>query len=149
MSVCSKNVARNTKRRKRKSVKAVPKGNMFSQNHKEIKISLEQIYSSNSCATYQCDSSNALYLDIYGERFQLNICTLIAFRKKLFDVNLEYLLLDSESAPIEILNLHCLDKLFVLSIDEIIELRDLMDGTFAMLQLNSIIHQSIHRSTLV
>ena len=140
---------RNIKRQKRKSVKVVPKGNMFSQNHKEIKTSPEQIYSTNSCATYQCDLSNALYLDIYGERLQLNICTLISFRKKLFDVNLESLLLDSESAPIEILNLHCIDKLFVLSIDEIIELRDLMKGTFAMLRLNSIIHQSIHRSILV
>ncbi|MEQ6122081.1 hypothetical protein [Reichenbachiella sp. MALMAid0571] len=122
---------------------------MFSQNHKEIERSPEQIYSTNSCASYQCDVSNALYLDIFGERFQLNVCTLISFRKKLFDVNLESLLLDSNSAPLEILNLHCVDKLFVLSIDEIIELRNLMEGTFAMLQLNSIIHQSIHRSTLV
>lgn len=149
MSVFLKNAVRSTKRQKRKSVKVVLKGNMFSQNHKELNSSLEHIYSTNSCASYQCDSSNAMYLDIYGERFQLNICTLFSFRKKLFDINLEYLLLDSESAPIEILNLHCVDKLFVLSIDEIIELRDLMDGTFAMLQLNSIIHQNILRSTLV
>jgi hypothetical protein len=35
--------------------------------------------------------------------------------------------------------------ILVLSIYEILELREVLSGTFTMLELNSLIHKSIHR----
>lgn len=148
--VYSKNVARNIKRLRKKCASLVLRDNMFSATTIETPSNTwKQIYATGSCASYQCDSSNAFYLDVFGDKLQMDICALISFKKKLADINIESLLLDSHSAALEIVHLTCIDKLFVFSIDEILQMRDLIDGTFAMLHLNSILHQSIHRPSLV
>lgn len=149
-AVYSKNVVRSIKRPRRKCANPARRDNMFSPTIIETpSSSWKQVYATASCSSYQCDSSNAFYLDIFGDKLQMDICALISFKKKLGDINIESLLLDSHSAPLEIVNLTCIDKLFVFSIDEILQMRDLIDGTFAMLHLNSILHQSIHRPSLV
>ena len=109
------------------------------------KEALDQVYSTDQCAIYQCDSSSKFYAYIFGSGVEFDICSLIAFRKKLQDVNLEALLLESETAPLEVIHTACIDRLFVLTIEEMIELRDLLEGAFAMLHLNSILHQTIRR----
>ncbi len=122
---------------------------MFLRNSPISAKTLEQIYNTKHCSALQCDSTNSFEMNLFGDKVRMNICALISFRKKLLDINIETLLLSADSPSIEVINLDCIDKLFVFTIEEILELRDLTEGTFAMLQLNSIIHQNIHRNILV
>jgi hypothetical protein len=54
-------------------------------------------------------------------------------------------LVSSQGPDIEILYLSHQHPILVLSIYEILELREVLSGTFTMLELNSLIHKSIHR----
>lgn len=54
-------------------------------------------------------------------------------------------MLSTEAPDVEVLYLpHC-DRLMVLSIHEILELREVLAGAFTMLELNSVIHREIVR----
>lgn len=52
---------------------------------------------------------------------------------------------DEKGTDVEIVYFPSFDKVFILTLEEIIEMKDLMDGTIVMLELNSIIHRQIVR----
>ncbi len=109
----------------------------------------EVLYSTAHAELSQCDASDSYILSFQGNNINFRVCELISFRKKVQKIDMEKLLA-SETADIEIISMpHC-DRLFVLSIQEILELKDLFAGAFAMLELNSLIHKEIIRKgTLV
>lgn len=75
------------------------------------------------------------------------VCALIAFKKRLDDLNIEELLLsDAALNSLEILSLCNKDRMLVLTLDEIIEMKDLIPGALVMLELNSIVQQRIVRA---
>lgn len=75
------------------------------------------------------------------------VCALIAFKSKLDQLNIEEMLLsDTSLNSIEIIPLCNKERLLVLTLDEIIEMKDLIPGTLVMLELNSIVQQRIVRA---
>lgn len=110
---------------------------------------LVKIYENQAGVSFQCDSTNTFLIEILGKSYRFDVCSLISFRKKIMDINVESLLLDSTAPSTEIIYLGCTDSLFIFSIEDIVHLKDLLEGTFAMLQLNSIIHSSVHRAILI
>lgn len=137
-----RSVAKSTKSLERKDVKAVSSlGNML---EREIK-STEKVYFTSRCIVKQCDQTNSFLLNLFGEEVEMNVCTLFAFKTRIFDVDIENLLLESHLQDIEIIPLKCQDRILVYTADEILELRDLLSGTFAMLEMNSIIHASLRK----
>ncbi|MFY0652635.1 MAG: hypothetical protein JXQ96_11405 [Cyclobacteriaceae bacterium] len=105
-----------------------------------------EIYATQHCASYQCDKLNVYYMDLFGDQIKFNACSLISLNQKIKSINLETLLLDPNGADFEVINLSCIDRLFIFSIEQLIELRDLLEGTFAMIMLNSEIHSRIRRN---
>lgn len=94
----------------------------------------------------QSDAENCFYLHFKGNSYKLNACTLIAFKSKLDAVNIEALLLsDASESNVEIISLCNRDRVLVMTIDEVIELKELISGSLVMLELNSIVHQRISR----
>jgi hypothetical protein len=92
----------------------------------------------------QSDSREKFGLTIFGEQIEFRICELIAFKRKIEQIDLVRLLSD-ESPDIEIVHLIPCDKVFLLDVRLVLELKSLMAGAFAMLELNSIIHKCIVR----
>lgn len=109
--------------------------------------SLNQIYHTSNTALTQCDVSEKFIMRLFDQEISLSICALIAFKKKIQDVDLAGMF-EMDHADIEIISLSYCDRIFALSILEILELRELFSGAFAMLELNSMIHKELVRKVL-
>lgn len=107
-------------------------------------ISSELVYKTPNTSLSQCDKSEQFIVRIFDQEIALNLCSLISFKKKIKDINLPAMFENSHSG-IEIISLRQCDRFFVFDIREILELKDLFSGSFAMLELNSMIHKSIKR----
>lgn len=95
----------------------------------------------------QNDKDNCFYLQFKGAEYRMAVCALIAFKNKLDQLNIEEMLLsDASFNAIEIIPLCNREHLLVLTLDEIIEMKDLIPGTLVMLELNSILQQRIVRA---
>lgn len=92
----------------------------------------------------QSDSREKFVFTFCAEQVELRVCELIAFKRKIEQVDIVSLLSD-KTPDIEIVHLIQCDKFFVLDIRMVLELKALMAGAFAMLELNSIIHKNIVR----
>ena len=103
------------------------------------------IFETTNAAVHQADHENCFYVSFKSNEYKLKVCSFIALKARLDHINLERLLLSDESA-IEIISLCNNDRILVLTIDEIIEMRALLSGAMVMIELNSIVHQRIHRA---
>lgn len=108
---------------------------------------IHEIYHTTNGKVLQNDKDNRFYLDFKGKEYRLAVCSLIAFKAKLDQMNIEEMLLsDASINSLEIVPLCNKEHLLVLTLDEIIEMKDLISGTLVMLELNSIVTQRIIRA---
>lgn len=108
---------------------------------------LELVYETNQASLHQCDTSELYTLHFNSERIKLRLCQLIAFKRKIQKIDLAQMFAD-DSAGIEILYTpHC-DRLFALTIHDVLQLKELFAGAFTMLELNSMIHKELVRKTI-
>jgi len=104
------------------------------------------IYQTANGKVLQSDLDNHFTLSFKNLDFRFNICGLIAFKSKISTVDVSTKLLSSELCDdLEIFSMCNNERLMVLTMSEIVEMRDLLSGTFAMMELNSILHQRIYR----
>ena len=105
------------------------------------------VFSTENACLYQCDRTERFTLVFFDHVVMFRLCELIAFKTKIRKVDLLQLF-NSETPDIELIYLpHC-DRFFVFSIVQLLELRELVSGSFAMLELNSIIQRKIVRNSL-
>lgn len=110
----------------------------------EIQEGNEILFKTIHGSLYQSDETEQYILTYRKEVFYFRACELISFRRKLQKVDLA-MLLSSDTPDIEIVSMpHC-DRIFALTVFEILELKELLAGAFAMLELNSLIHREIIR----
>lgn len=105
---------------------------------------LQYIFNTSNTSLHQCDSSEQYILCFQGSEVKFRACELIAFKRKIQKLDLTTLL-SSDAPDIEILHMPSCDRFFVLTIYDVLELRELFAGAFAMLELNSLIHKEIIR----
>ncbi len=105
----------------------------------------EEIFRTKSAIIAQCKSSESFILTYQNEEISFKLCDLYALRKKIVGLDLMELL--EPSAPdIEIINLpHC-DRFLVLSLHDVLQFRELLNGTFDILTLNSSIQKILRRN---
>ncbi|PIB36114.1 hypothetical protein BFP72_12265 [Reichenbachiella sp. 5M10] len=107
------------------------------------------IHESHNGKIIQADSENCFYLIYKGGEYRMNVCSFIAFKYKLDAFNIEEMLLsDSVQNDLEIIPLCNKDRILVLTLNEIIEVKDLVQGALVMLELNSIVEYRIHKASL-
>ena len=104
------------------------------------------VFETEHASLHQCDERDEFILNFFGETLYFRACEFISFKRKITNLNLDSLF-DTDTPDIEIVYLpHC-ERIMVLSIKEVLELRELLSGTFTMLQLNSLIHKHLIRKT--
>lgn len=97
-------------------------------------------------SSYQSDRENCWYIDFAGKLARFDYRNLIKLKKSVYAVDIEAKLLKSDrTADLEIVFICACDHCYVLSILEIIALKELLQGTFVMLELNHIIFDRLHR----
>ena len=104
----------------------------------------EEIFKTKSAAIIQCERTDSFVLKFDKDEIVFKLCDLFAFRKKVMALDIVELL-DSSSPDVEVIHLpHC-DRFLVLSILEILEFRQLLNGTFDTLALNSAIQKILRK----
>jgi len=105
----------------------------------------DEIFKIKSASITQCSQSDSFILTFDREEISFKLCDLYAFRKKITGIDMMQLL-DVSSPDIELVHLpHC-DRFLLLSIREILQFRELLNGTFNILALNSAIQKILRRS---
>ena len=102
------------------------------------------VFETQGTSVSQCDRSEKFFLHFLAQPIELKLCELIGLKRKIEKIDLTALV-SSQGPDIEVLYLSHQHPILVLSIYEILELRDVLSGTFTMLELNSLIHRSINR----
>jgi hypothetical protein len=104
---------------------------------------LTEVFKTNTGAVYQSDEQNCLYLDFAGKHSKFSFKGLNDLKKKVDKIDWQFMLVNTEQADIEIIlqNDHC----FILNSLQIAALKELLQGTFAMFQLNHIIKDCLQR----
>lgn len=109
-------------------------------------IHFEEVFSTAKGAIYQSDNERCWYIDFGGKLARFDYRNLLKLRKAVYHIDIEALLLDNTKAPdLEIIFICACDHCYVLSLLQIIELKELLQGTFVMLELNHIIFDRLHR----
>ena len=107
----------------------------------------ELVFETINGSLYQSDATECFQLSFHQEELSFRVCELITFKRKLQAIDLPAMLM-SENHDVEVLHMpHC-DRLFVLTIQDILELKELLAGAFTMLELNSMIHRQLVRRPL-
>ena len=107
-------------------------------------ISSAIVFETLATSVSQCDRSEKFFLHFLEKPMELKLCELIGLKRKIENIDLTALV-SSQGPDIEILYLSHQHPILVLSIYEILELREVLSGAFTMLELNSLIHKSILR----
>ena len=95
---------------------------------------------------FQSDEESCWYVEFAGKTARFDYRNILKLKKAVYQIDIEALLLNSEkAADLEILFICACDHCYVLSLLEIIALKDLLQGTFVMLELNHIIHDRLVR----
>lgn len=105
-----------------------------------------EVFSTNDGAIYQSDSENCWYIDFAGKLARFDYRNLLKLKKAVYQIDIEGLLLNSDkSADLEIIFICACDHCYVLSLLQIIKMKELLQGAFTMLELNHIIYDRLHR----
>jgi ABC-type protease/lipase transport system fused ATPase/permease subunit len=111
-------------------------------------IHFNEVFSTKNGAIYQSDSERCWYVDFAGKLARFDYRNLLKLKQAVYRIDIEELLLNStKSADLEIIFICACDHCYVLSLIQIIKLKEILQGTFTMLELNHIIFDRLHRIT--
>ncbi|MFA6084514.1 hypothetical protein [Mucilaginibacter sp.] len=104
------------------------------------------VFSTQNGAVYQSDAERCWYVDFAGKVAKFDYRCLLKLKKAVYNVDIEAKLLETSKDPdVEILFICACDHCYILSLLQIIALKELLEGTFVMLQLNHILQDKLYR----
>jgi hypothetical protein len=107
------------------------------------------VFSTHNGAVYQCDAERCWYVNFAGKVAKFDYRCLLKLKKAVYNVDIEAKLLDSSKDPdVEIIFICACDHTYILTLLQIIALKEILEGTFVMLQLNNIIQDRLYRVAL-
>lgn len=107
----------------------------------------ELLFETAHSTLHQCDEAELYILNFNENVIIFRPCELITFKRKILKIDL-VALLASDTPDVEIVHMpHC-NRLFAFTIHDLLELKELFGGAFAMLELNSMIHKELVRKAI-
>ncbi len=113
-----------------------------------VKVAVEtaEVFSTRKGAVYQSDRERCWYIDFADKLVRFDYRGLLKLKQSIYRLDIELLLLDSSRSPeIEMVFICACNHCYFLNLSQIIALKELLEGTFAMFELNQIIHDRLHR----
>lgn len=105
----------------------------------------EEVFKTEHGAVYQCSRKNCYWLDFQGAATAFKVRDFLAFKKRLDGIDLKIMLNESSrSYDFEIIMPFRSDRIFILSVGDILKLRDLLAGAKFMIELNSEVKRCLH-----
>ncbi len=106
---------------------------------------LTEIFSTSFGSVFQCDNEQRFYVEFTGVRTGFKVQGFLKLKKQIDNIDVEAMLQNPcRAADFAMINLPGYDRFFVLSLSDIIRLKELLAGATVMLELNSILHERLH-----
>ena len=101
-----------------------------------------EVFRTERGAVYQCDATQRMILDFWGTHTAFSIRDFTTFRRTVQTVDVQQMALSTDSAhDVEILTLPRSERCYVLTLCEVVHLRELLNGAQLMLDLNSMLRE--------
>ena len=113
------------------------------QDLEEIVSEASEVYSYQNLSLSQYDQRELFAIEWNGISLEFKLCDLIAFKKKLFAIDLS-MMFDTAQPDIEVIYLPGLDMHLILGLEDILNFRELLSGGFTLLTLNSMVHRALY-----
>lgn len=103
----------------------------------------QELFRTDKGAVYQCDKSNRLILEFWDTHTPMSVRDFTQFRRMVQTIDIRQMALSTDSAyDVEILTPPRSERCYVLTLCEVIHLRELLTGASLMLELNSLLRES-------
>lgn len=106
-------------------------------------MSPSEVFSHKALTMDLCENKELFTMKLGGDAVDFKLCDLISFRRKVFAIDLSQLF-EVDSASIEIIYLPHVDRHLLLSLEDLLNIRELLSGTFAVLQINSQVQRTLY-----
>jgi len=110
-------------------------------------IDLTEVFHTSKGTVFQSDNENCWYVDFAGKLARFDYRCMMKLKKAVYGIDIAGLLMNPEkTADLEIVFICACDHCYVLTLLEIIAFKELLQGTFVMLELNHILHDRLFRA---
>ncbi len=104
----------------------------------------EEVYKTNHGAVYQCSRQNCYWLDFAGSTTAFKVGDFFNFKRKVDEVDISAMIIDSSrTADFTIIMPFRTPRCFVLDVNDVLNLRELLKGAKFMIELNSVINECL------
>lgn len=110
----------------------------------KTKVAFPEVYSTSAGAVFQCDRKNRLLLQFDGSLIPFKVDAFLRLKKIVDRIDLMAMASSTDrSSDFEIIYPVGCERVYVLSLPEVIALKELLGGAKAMLEINSMLHELI------
>jgi len=105
-----------------------------------------EIFSTPFGKVSQCDKNHYFILEFDGKKTEINVPCFFCLKRMVDKVDLHAMASNVDnSSDVEIITPHGCNHCYALTLSQVIQLKELLAGTRVMLELNSIIHERLHK----
>lgn len=111
---------------------------------------LTEIYTTTKGKAFQCDLTNSIVIEFKGHTLRFSVTDFMTFRRKLRDIDIHKMLFDL-SDDFDFIDLEHIKSQLVLKLTlcDLIQFRDLLDGAKFSLELISTIHEILGNYSVI
>lgn len=107
-----------------------------------VPATYQEVFRTDRGVVYQCDASNRLILEFWDTHTQLSARDFAQFRRMVETVDVRQMALSTATADdVEILMPPRSERCYVLTLCEVVHLRELLSGAKLMLELNAMLRE--------
>ncbi len=111
---------------------------------------VEEVFKTEHGAVYQCSRKNCYWLEFADSTTSFSVSDFFNFKKRIDSIDVEKMLNDSSrTADYEIVMPFRTERCFILSVEDILNLREILSGSKFMLELNAEIQAVLRRNLLL
>ncbi len=111
----------------------------------QITTDLQEIFTTVYGAVYQSDRTNRLIVDFDGSVTTLKVDAFLRLKKAVDSIDLGSMATRTgRDADFELITVFGCDKLYVLSLQEVFNFKELLGGARFVLELNSMLHERLY-----
>lgn len=110
---------------------------------------VEEVFKTAVGAVYQCSRKNCYWLEFQDSTTSFSVSDFLLFKKRIDSIDIEKMLNDSSrSSDFEIVMPFRTERCFILSVEDILNLREILDGAKFMIELNCQIKSFLRRGAI-
>lgn len=110
---------------------------------------VEEVFQTGVGAVYQCSRQNCYWLEFQGTTTSFSVSDFFSFKKRIDAIDVASMLCDtSRSADFELIMPYRTDRCFILSVQDILDLREILSGAKFMIELNGEIRSIMRRGSV-